>query len=83
MLQDKAFRKDVNALLPPSHRLPNPNADQTASDFEVIYGIVMKATEPLNKSLPFFSRVTLVSAYTSLRLMGYKVGVRQIANNRP
>lgn len=75
-LNDQKFREDVNRKLPASHKLAHAGAQVRSSDYEVAYVIASKADGPL--VLPFFSRVTLRSAYTQLRNMGFRVTLTKV-----
>jgi uncharacterized protein (TIGR04141 family) len=75
-LNDQRFRKEVNRLLPPSHQLRSLGGQLRTSDYEVAYAIASKADGPL--VLPFFSRVTLRSAHTQLKNMGFRVTLTKI-----
>ncbi len=75
-LNDQSFRKAVNARLPTSHKLRSTEAQPRTSDYEISYAIVSK--QPGRLDLPFFSRVTLRSAHTQLRNMGYRVTLNKI-----
>lgn len=71
LLWDASFRKALNARLPNSHRLKNPDHRPTPDAFEVAYAIATRSAESLE--LPFFSRVTLRNAYRQLSNFGFKV----------
>ncbi|MEW6363310.1 MAG: TIGR04141 family sporadically distributed protein [Acidobacteriota bacterium] len=75
-LNDPLFRTAVNKLLPGTHKLRSPGGPVKTSEYEVAYVIASKASGPL--VLPFFSRVTLRSAATELRNMGYRVTLNKV-----
>jgi len=75
-LNDQRFRTAVNDLLPASHKLRSVTDPLRSTDYEVAYVVASKATGPL--VLPFFSRVTLRSAATQLRNMGYEVTLTKV-----
>lgn len=75
-LNDHHFRRELNRVLPSSHRLGGVNSQPRASDYEVAYAIASKDKASL--ILPFFSRVTLRSTYQQLRNMGYQVTLTKI-----
>lgn len=70
------FRRQVNALLPESHRIPAPDSNPRPQDFEVIFGIISRSKKKL--ILPFFSRVNLKNAHSNLTGMGFKVSLCKI-----
>lgn len=81
-LRDAAFRGEVNRRLPATHRLANPAQNPEATAFEIVYGIVIGSPRPLSEALPFFSRVTLVTAHEELTLYGFRVSALKIPNTR-
>lgn len=70
------FRRQVNDLLPVSHRIAAPDPNPRPQDFEVIFGIISKSKKKL--ILPFFSRVNLKNAHSNLTGMGFKVSLCKI-----
>jgi len=75
-LNDQRFRKEINKLLPTSHRLRTADGPLRANNYEVAYAIASKTSGPL--VLPFFSRVTLRHTFTQLQNMGYRVTLNKI-----
>jgi len=76
LLWDASFRKALNAKLPASHKLTNPDQRPRASNFEVAYAVASQSTDVLE--LPFFSRVTLRNALRQLSNVGFKVTCSKI-----
>lgn len=74
-LYDNEFRTKVNDELPNTHKFSSLDRPD-ASEYEVAYAIASRVEGSL--VLPFFSRVTLRSAYIQLRNMGYKVTLTKI-----
>jgi uncharacterized protein (TIGR04141 family) len=72
------FRRQVNALLPASHRISTPDPNPRPQDFEVVFGIISKSKKKL--VLPFFSRVNLKNAHANLTGMGFKVSLCKISS---
>ena len=72
--RDAEFRKLANAKLPTSHKLTQPK--QPLGPHTVTYAIISTSAKPL--TLPFFSKVTLNNAVTTLRSLGYKVTITKI-----
>jgi len=75
-LNEVDFRRELNGVLPASHRLADPLPKPSAGDFEVVFGIISKSKKKL--VLPFFSRVNLKNAHSNLTGMGFKVSVCKI-----
>lgn len=78
-LSETDFRNAVNALLPDTHRLPDPRARPLPDEYEVVYGII--STSPRDLVLPFFSRVNLKNACTNLTSMNYRVSLSKVEAN--
>jgi uncharacterized protein (TIGR04141 family) len=78
-LNEIDFRRELNGILPGPHRLANPDPRPVASDYEVVFGIISKSKKKL--VLPFFSRVNLKNAHSSLMGMGFKVALSKIASD--
>ena len=77
LLSDAQFRLAVNARLPPSHQLGDPNSRPLPSAYEVVFAIGSNEVGPL--TLPFFSRVTLRNVVRSLtQSFGYRVSLAKI-----
>jgi uncharacterized protein (TIGR04141 family) len=74
--RDREFRHKVNAELPATHRLPDPDSRPRDGEYTIIFGIITKSAGPL--TLPFFSRVNLRSAYQQLASLGYAVQLARI-----
>jgi len=72
--RDSEFRKLTNAKLPASHKLAQPKLP--LGPHTVTYAIISTSAKPL--TLPFFSKVTLNNAATTLRGLGYKVTITKI-----
>jgi len=74
--QDDGVRDQARALLNESH----PNLAALISrpqpeEFEVVYGIIAADSDRLPGSLPFFSRLNLLSHVDRLRMLDYKVSI--------
>jgi uncharacterized protein (TIGR04141 family) len=78
-LNEVDFRRELNAILPASHQLADPNAKPDPREFEVVFGIISKSKKKL--VLPFFSRVNLKNAHSSLTGMGFKVSLCKIPSS--
>jgi uncharacterized protein (TIGR04141 family) len=78
-LNDDKFRKAVNDEFPDSHKLHPGSGRLKSSDYEVAFVIASKVVGQL--VLPFFSRVTLRSAVSQLRNMGYGVTLTKVECN--
>lgn len=76
MLSERLFRYAFNQHLPESHRLEDPTAAITPSEFEIAYAIVAKPGRDIQ--LPFFSKATLRNAASLLRQWGYRVTLSTI-----
>lgn len=76
---DPAFRRAVNAKLPASHQLADPQAPLVPRAYTVVYAIISQSQHALN--LPFFSKVTLQGAANTLRGIGYTVQLAKISVN--
>ncbi|MCU1326867.1 MAG: uncharacterized protein JWN34_2237 [Bryobacterales bacterium] len=73
---DATFRKAVNNKLPTAYRLATPDDTLPAQAFTVTYAIIKEGPAPLN--LPFFSKVSLNNAMTTLRALGYNVQIAKV-----
>jgi uncharacterized protein (TIGR04141 family) len=81
-LNEVDFRREVNKVLPQSHRLANPETKPAPNEYEVVYGVISQS--PRRLILPFFSRVNLKNAYSNLTSIGYRVSTAKIeASERP
>jgi uncharacterized protein (TIGR04141 family) len=76
---DATFRLAVNKKLPTAYRLAKPNDALTPLAFTVTYAIIKKGASPL--TLPFFSKVSLNNAMTTLRALGYNAQIAKIDVN--
>jgi uncharacterized protein (TIGR04141 family) len=79
-LEDAKVRAAVNAILPPSHQLSVPADRPDPRTFEVIYAVISRSLKPIDKVLPFFSRLNLRNAARQLRAFGYTVALTKIAS---
>jgi uncharacterized protein (TIGR04141 family) len=79
-LEDAKVRAAVNAILPASHRLSVPADRPDPRTFEVIYAVISRSLKPIDKVLPFFSRLNLRNAARQLRAFGYMVALTKIAS---
>jgi len=77
-LNDREFRKEVNARLQSSHQLQNPMDDIDPRQYEIVYAIVSKSNNDLR--LPFFSKVMLRHARRILEGFRYNVSLCKIRN---
>lgn len=76
-LSDAAFRRAANVKLPESHRFKKPDERLEPSKYEVCFAI--GSSESGRLKLPFFSQVTLRSAYRTLHDMhGFHVTTAKI-----
>ena len=75
-LNEIDFRRELNGILPLSHRLADADARPVASNYKIVFGIISKSKKKL--VLPFFSRVNLKNAHSSLRGMGFEVALCKI-----
>jgi uncharacterized protein (TIGR04141 family) len=78
-LQDLAFREAVNGKLPARHQLPDPSQRPDPGEYEVLYAVVSRSAKPIDKALPFFSRLNLRNAARQLRAYGFTVSLTKIA----
>jgi uncharacterized protein (TIGR04141 family) len=78
-LNEIDFRRELNGILPESHRLADPDIRPVASHYEVVFGIISKSKRRL--VLPFFSRVNLKNAQSSLMGMGFNVSLCKIPSD--
>jgi uncharacterized protein (TIGR04141 family) len=75
-VEDEGFRSALNEKLPPALRLSDIRARPDASDYEVVFAIISKSSNPLE--IPFFSKVSLKNARRRLQGYGYKVSKKKI-----
>lgn len=72
------FRQKVNTKLPRTHKLADPLAQIDRERFKTVFAITTKKDQPLWKSLPFFSKLSLRNAREQLRALGYSVELERI-----
>lgn len=72
------FRRDVNALLPASHRLPNVSSAVPRAKYRVVFAVTSNRDKPLHQSLPFFSKLSLRNAARTLHGLGFAVELVKI-----
>lgn len=77
-LGDAEFRKKANALLPKSHKVPDSSRKPDPATYPVVFAVVSRSAQPIDRSLPFFSRLALRNAAQQLRLLGYPVALVKI-----
>lgn len=75
-VRDEEFREKLNPKLPPGVQSMNPRARPAVSRFKIVYAIV--TTKRLPIELPFFSKVTLKNAVSTLRALGFDVHIARI-----
>lgn len=80
-VSDGDFRRKVNEILPDGLKLPNPQANIKASDYEIVYAIVSKSPKDLD--IPFFSKVSLRNACRRLSSFGYGVSIKKVQKVSP
>jgi uncharacterized protein (TIGR04141 family) len=78
LLNDKAFRQELNLLLPKSHALDNPRNPVVPSAYEVAFAVVKNTKRAF--VLPFFSKVQLRRVAEGIRQAGYRVTLTAIDN---
>jgi uncharacterized protein (TIGR04141 family) len=76
-VQDENFRRKLNDKLPASLRLRDVAERPNANDYEIVFAIISKSTNPLE--IPFFSKVSLRNARRRLQGYGYKVTKKKIS----
>jgi hypothetical protein len=77
-LQDANFRRELNKKLPAGYKLPDSRTRPTASDYEVVFGVISKSQHALD--IPFFSKVGLRNARRRLEAYGYRVTKKKISH---
>lgn len=77
-LGDPAFRVKVNAKLPSSHQLANPAKRPNPEDYHIVFAVVDDQNEPIDRRLPFFSRLSLRNVAKQLCGAGYRVSLVRI-----
>ncbi len=73
---DEEFRRKLNVHLPRTHKLSNIRTRPNPSEYEVVYAIISKSTDPLD--IPFFSKVSLRNSAKRLKTLGYNVSKKKI-----
>lgn len=76
--QDADYRAEFNKLLPASHKLADSNQRPDPSKFEIVYAVVSNSGDPIDQSLPFFSRLNLRNAARQLSGYGFRVSLTGI-----
>lgn len=76
-VRDEGFRTRLNSKLPRGMKLRDPKQRPDPSKFRVVYAIA--TTKSLPSELPFFSKVTLKNAASTLAALNFKVELAQIA----
>ena len=76
-VSDAAFRKAVNELLPPSHKLADFRPRPDASAFRIVFAVVSTETGK-TLTLPFFSRLNARHAVQAMEGYGYRVEMAKI-----
>lgn len=76
--QDATVRAAFNKKLPRAFRLKDPNGRINPSDYEVVYAVVSRSAKPIDRALPFFSRLNLRAAANLLQGFGYGVSLVKI-----
>lgn len=71
------FRVKVNLKLPHTHKIQNINIRPMRNEYEVVYAIISDS-EGENLELPFFSKLTLRTAFKRLDGFGYRVSLKKI-----
>jgi uncharacterized protein (TIGR04141 family) len=80
-VSDEDFRVKLNQELPNGYKLADVHDRPNASDYEIVYAIISKSTNPLD--IPFFSKVSLRNAKRRLSSYGYTITKKKIAKNNP
>jgi uncharacterized protein (TIGR04141 family) len=75
---DPEFRRKANKELPRSHKLADSSRTPDTTQFPIVFGIVSRSKQPIDRSLPFFSRLALRNVARQLRLLGYPVSILKI-----
>jgi uncharacterized protein (TIGR04141 family) len=74
------FRKNLNKKLPTSHRLVNPKERIDASEFGVVFAVILTGRKD-GWELPVFSKITLSEVSKQLFGLGFPVSVEVIKGN--
>jgi uncharacterized protein (TIGR04141 family) len=75
-LHESPFRREVNKLLPSAFRLSDPATNPVPGIYTICMAIMSKVPGPLE--IPFFSKVSMKHAVTSLQRMGFNVNKLKI-----
>ncbi|WP_080434906.1 TIGR04141 family sporadically distributed protein [Burkholderia ubonensis] len=75
-IADEVFRIKLNEQLPKGIKLINPVDRPRPTDYRIVYAIA--TVKDIPQSLPFFSKVTLKNAMSSLGAMGFGVALARI-----
>lgn len=75
-VRDEEFRVRLNPKLPKGVRLKDPKQRPTPSQYKIVYAIATSKRLPTD--LPFFSKVTLKNAATTLAALDFRVELAQI-----
>jgi uncharacterized protein (TIGR04141 family) len=75
-------RRKANEILPASLRIKNPDKKPDTSSFTLVYAVVSHSQQAIDKSLPFFSRLSLRYAARQLDMLGYRVSLVRIPGPR-
>jgi uncharacterized protein (TIGR04141 family) len=82
LLQDQDFRTKAREVIqstdPSFTDLIPPNRPSSPDDYEVVFAVITRSTRPTPLTLPFFSVVSLRSAFTRLRAFGFRVAVAEV-----
>lgn len=78
-LFDQAFRNKAREICPESHKHLLPEVPITASQYTVVYCIIMRSSRELKESLPFLSKQSLVNAAKDLTALQYRVFIRKVS----
>ena len=75
-VRDEDFRVRLNPKLPAGVQAADPRLRPVASRFQIVYAIA--TTKVLPMELPFFSKVTLKNAISTLRALNFDVQIARI-----
>jgi len=73
---DQQFRHKLNEVLPPTHRLADPDLRPGTREYQVVFAVI--SDKPGALTLPFFSRLNLKHAARRLEGYGYRVALAKI-----
>lgn len=79
-VRNQAFRRELNQLLPDSHRISDAEQNPIASHYEIAYVVLGREGGALG--LPFFGRASLRNAVRQLTTIGYRVTLTTLPNIR-